>query len=72
MPVLLWAICQDWLLTFGSHADAKVSDVYYMFIKTCKMYGVSRLEYFKEFFKTISCLHQAHRMKAHVTDDHRY
>ena len=40
-------------LTFGSHAGAKVSVVYHTFIETCKMCGVSTLEYFKEFFKAI-------------------
>ena len=37
-------------LTFGSHAGAKVSVIYHTFIETCKMCGVSILEYFKEFF----------------------
>ena len=40
-------------LTFGSHAGAKVSVIYHTFIETCKMCGVSTLEYFKEFFKAI-------------------
>ena len=40
-------------LTFGSHAGAKVSVIYQTFIETCKMCGVSTLEYFKEFFKAI-------------------
>jgi hypothetical protein len=40
-------------LTFGSHAGAKVSVIYHTFIETCKMWGVSTLEYFKEFFKAI-------------------
>ncbi len=40
-------------LTFGSHAGAKVSVIYHTFIETCKMSGVSTLEYFKEFFKAI-------------------
>ena len=39
--------------TFGSHAGAKVSVIYHTFIETCKMCGVSTLEYFKEFFKAI-------------------
>ena len=38
-------------LAFGSHAGAKVSVIYHTFIETCKMCGVSTLEYFKEFFK---------------------
>ena len=38
-------------LTFGSHEGAKVSVIYHTFIETCKMCGVSTLEYFKEFFK---------------------
>ena len=38
-------------LTFGSHAGAKVSVIYHTFIETCKMCGVSTLEFFKEFFK---------------------
>ena len=41
-------------LTFGSHAGAKVSVIYHTFIETCKMCGVSTLEYFKEFFKAIT------------------
>ena len=40
-------------LTFGSHAGAKVSVIYHTFIETCKMCGVSTLDYFKEFFKAI-------------------
>ena len=40
-------------LTFGSHAGAKVSVIYHTFIETCKMCGVSTLEYFYEFFKAI-------------------
>ena len=40
-------------LTFGSHVGAKVSVIYHTFIETCKMCGVSTLEYFKEFFKAI-------------------
>ena len=38
-------------LTFGSHAGAEISVIYHTFIETCKMCGVSTLEYFKEFFK---------------------
>ena len=30
--------------------EAKVSVIYHTFIETCKMCGVSTLEYFKEFF----------------------
>ena len=40
-------------LTFGSHTGAKVSVIYHTFIETCKMCGISTLEYFKEFFKAI-------------------
>ena len=40
-------------MTFGSHTGAKVSVIYHTFIETCKMCGVSTLEYFKEFFKAI-------------------
>ena len=40
-------------LTFGSHDGAEVSVIYHTFIETCKMCGVSTLEYFKEFFKAI-------------------
>ena len=40
-------------LTFGSHVGAKVSVIYHTFIETCKMCGISTLEYFKEFFKAI-------------------
>lgn len=40
-------------LTFGSHAGAEVSVIYHTFIETCKMCGVSTLEYFKAFFKAI-------------------
>ena len=32
---------------------AEVSVIYHTFIETCKMCGVSTLEYFKEFFKAI-------------------
>ena len=38
-------------LTFGSHDGAEVSVIYHTFIETCKMCGVSTLEYFEEFFK---------------------
>ena len=41
-------------LTFGSHAGAEISVIYHTFIETCKMCGVSTLEYFKEFFKAAS------------------
>jgi len=40
-------------LTFGSHDGAEVSVIYHTFIETCKMCGISTLEYFKEFFKAI-------------------
>ena len=40
-------------LTFGSHAGIEVSVIYHTFIETCKMCGVSTLEYFKQFFKAI-------------------
>ena len=40
-------------LTFGSHAGVEISVVYHTFIQTCKMCGVSTLEYFKQFFKAI-------------------
>jgi hypothetical protein len=40
-------------LGFGSHEGVEVSVVYHTFIETCKMCGVSTLEYFKEFFKAI-------------------
>ena len=33
------------------HDGAEVSVIYHTFIETCKMCGVSTLEYFKEFFK---------------------
>ena len=41
-------------LGFGSHAGVEVSVIYHTFIETCKMCGVSTLEYFKEFFKAAS------------------
>ena len=40
-------------LGFGSHAGVEVSVIYHTFIETCKMCGVSTLEYFKEFFTAI-------------------
>ena len=40
-------------LTFGSHAGVEISVIYHTFIQTCKMCGISTLEYFKEFFKAI-------------------
>ena len=40
-------------LTFGSHNGAEISVIYHTFIVTCKMCGVSTLEYFKEFFKAV-------------------
>ena len=40
-------------LAFGSHDGAEVSVIYHTFFETCKMCGVSTLEYFKEFFKAI-------------------
>ena len=41
------------VVDFCSHAGAKVSVIYHTFIETCKMWGVSTLEDFKEFFKAI-------------------
>ena len=41
-------------LAFGSHKGAEVSVIYHTFIETCKMCGVSTLEYFKELFKAAS------------------
>ena len=38
-------------LTFGSHAGVELSVIYHTFIETCKMCGVSTLEYFKQFIK---------------------
>lgn len=38
---------------FGSHEGVQISVIYHTFIETCKMCGVSTLEYFKEFFKAI-------------------
>ena len=35
-------------------AGAEVSVIYHTFIETCKMCGVSTLEYFKEFFNSAS------------------
>ena len=40
-------------LGFGSHSGVEVSVIYHTFIETCKMCGVSTLEYFKQFFKAI-------------------
>ena len=40
-------------LGFGSHEGVKISVIYHTFIETCKMCGVSTLEYFKEFFNAI-------------------
>ena len=40
-------------LGFGSHEGVQISVIYLTFIETCKMCGVSTLEYFKEFFKAI-------------------
>ena len=40
-------------LGFGSHAGVEVSVIYHTFIETCKMCGVSTLEYFKKFFKAV-------------------
>jgi hypothetical protein len=69
-------------LTFGSHAGAKVSVIYHTFIETCKMCGVSTLEYFKEFFTAIMQGRTDYERSAlplatigtqeYVTDDHRY
>ena len=69
-------------LTFGSHAGVEVSVIYHTFIQTCKMCGVSTLEYFKQFFKAImqgridyerSALPLAtNGTQEYVTDDHRY
>ena len=40
-------------LGFGSHEGVQISVIYHTFIETCKMCGVSTLEYFKEFFTAI-------------------
>ena len=53
-------------LTFGSHAGAKVSVIYHTFIETCKMCGVSTLEYFKEFFNAIMQGRSDERSKSRV------
>ena len=45
-------------LAFGSHKGAEVSVIYHTFIETCKMCGVSTLEYFKEFFKAANMREQ--------------
>jgi len=36
---------------FGNHAGVEISVIYHTFIETCKICGVSTLEYFKVFFK---------------------
>ncbi len=69
-------------LAFGSHDGAEVSVIYHTFIETCKMCGVSTLEYFKEFFKAIMQGRTDYERSAlplatigtqeHVADDHRY
>ena len=69
-------------LTFGSHDGAEVSVIYHTFIETCKMCGVSTLEYFKEFFKAIMQGRTDYERSAlplatigtqeHAADDHRY
>lgn len=40
-------------LFFGSHKMAKASAIYHTAISTCKMMGVSAVEYFKKFFRKI-------------------
>lgn len=40
-------------LFFGSHRMAEVSAVYHTIISTCKMHGISSLEFFKKFFGAI-------------------
>ena len=39
---------------FGSHKGVKISVIYHTYIETCKLWGVSTLEYFKEFFNAAS------------------
>ena len=52
-------------LGFGSHAGVEVSVIYHTFIETCKMCGVSTLEYFKEFFKAASKREQTKVLLSH-------
>jgi len=40
-------------LFFGSHTGAETSAIYHTFIETCKMNGISSLEYFKKLFREI-------------------
>jgi len=40
-------------LFFGSHTGAETSAIYHTFIETCKMNGISSLEYFKKLFHEI-------------------
>ncbi|MCI1646787.1 MAG: transposase domain-containing protein [Bacteroides sp.] len=41
-----------WIVT-GSHTGAETSAIYHTFIETCKMNGISSLEYFKKLFREI-------------------
>ena len=40
-------------LFFGSHTGAETFAIYHTFIETCKMNGISSLEYFKKLFREI-------------------
>ena len=44
---------EKFAIFLGSHTGVEVSVIYHTFIETCKMYGVSTPEYFKEFFKAV-------------------
>ena len=35
-------------LVFGSHKGVEISTIYHTFIETCKMNGISTIEYFKK------------------------
>lgn len=58
-------------LFFGSHKMARASVVYHTVIATCRMNGISVLEYLKEFFRKAGSL-WPHRIQQDIATDDRH
>ena len=78
----LYDLEEQYRLRHLTPEQIQLSSFYHTFIETCKMCGVSTLEYFKEFFKAIMQGRTDYERSAlplatigtqeYVTDDHRY
>ncbi|MBP3470749.1 MAG: transposase [Paraprevotella sp.] len=58
-------------LFFGSHKMARASAVYHTVVVTCRMNGISVLEYLKEFFRKAGSL-WPHRIQQDIATDDRH